>query len=152
MRYSHPMRRRSKTNKDQKLQLLAKVPMFSTCNKRDLAWIARLTEEIEVDEGKVLTQQGKPGVECFVVVDGKAKASIRGRRSVSLGPGSFFGEMSLLDGGPRSATVTAEGPMRLLVLDSRGFSSLMDVPTVRRKVMTVMAERLREAERGEPGH
>ena len=61
--------------------------------------------------------------------------------------------MSLLDGGPRSATVTAETDMQLLVLDSRSFSSLLDdVPAVRRNVMKGMAERLRTAEPGEPAH
>jgi CRP/FNR family cyclic AMP-dependent transcriptional regulator len=127
--------------------------LFSTCSKRDLARIAALTEQVEVPEGKVLTRQGDPGRECFVIADGYAKATVRGRRSVRLGPGSFFGEMALLDQGPRSATVTADTDMQLLVLGSRDFSSLLfQVPTVTRRIMAGLAERLRDAERPQPQH
>jgi CRP/FNR family transcriptional regulator, cyclic AMP receptor protein len=101
----------------------------------------------------VIVRQGDLGRECFVIRDGKAKVAIRGKRSAVLGPGSFFGEMSLLDQGPRSATVTAETDMRLLVLGSREFSSLVEeVPTVAVRVMRGLAERLREAERSRPEH
>jgi CRP/FNR family transcriptional regulator, cyclic AMP receptor protein len=101
----------------------------------------------------VLTRQGQPGWEFFVIAEGEAKASMRGRGTVALKAGSFFGEMSLLDGGPRTATVTAETDMRLLVLSSRSFSALIDeVPTVGRRVLQTMAERLRAAERSQPAH
>jgi CRP/FNR family transcriptional regulator, cyclic AMP receptor protein len=140
-------------NKDGKVELLRNVSLFAACSKRDLSRIASLTDQIAVPSGKVLTRQGRPGFEAFVIVEGKAKANMRGRRSVSLGPGAFFGEMSLLDWGPRSATVTADTDMQLLVLDSRSFSSLLDdVPAVRRNIMKGMAERLRQAEPGEPAH
>jgi CRP-like cAMP-binding protein len=140
-------------SKDAKLTLLSQVSLLSACSKRDLSRIASLSDELEVPAGKVLTRQGEPGWECFVIVEGRATATMRGRRSASLGPGSFFGEMALLDQGPRSATVTAETDMHLLVLDSRSFFTLLeDVPAVAHKVMRVMAERLREAERGTPAH
>lgn len=146
-------RRLRRRNRDAKLELLARVSLFSTCSKRDLARIAALTEQVEVPEGKVLTRQGDPGRECFVIADGYAKATVRGRRSVRLGPGSFFGEMALLDQGPRSATVTADTDMQLLVLGSRDFSSLLfQVPTVTRRIMAGLAERLRDAERPQPQH
>ncbi len=139
--------------RDAKLELLASVPLFSACSKRDLGRIASLTNEIDVSKGKVLTRQGEPGWECFVIAEGQARAAMRGRRSVALNPGAFFGEMSLLDQGLRSATVTAETDMRLLVLSSREFSSLLhDVPTVSRRIMQVLAQRLREAEQAEPSH
>jgi CRP/FNR family transcriptional regulator, cyclic AMP receptor protein len=139
--------------KDAKTQLLSKVSLFSACNQRDLRRIASLVDEVEVPQGKVLIRQGNPGWECFVITEGRAKATMRGKRSASLGPGSFFGEMSLLDGGPRSATVTAETDMRLLVLSSRDFSALVDdVPQVGRRIMKGLAERLREAERPQPQH
>jgi CRP/FNR family cyclic AMP-dependent transcriptional regulator len=129
------------------------VPLFRACSKRDLRRIASLADEIEVSRGKVLTRQGQPGWEFFVIAEGEAKASMRGRGTVPLKPGSFFGEMSLLDGGPRTATVTAESDMRLLVLSSRSFSALIDeVPTVGRRVLQAMAERLRAAERSQPAH
>lgn len=146
------MRIRGK-NKDAKLELLRNVSLFSACSKANLSRIASLTDQVTVSSGKVLTRQGQPGWEAFVIIEGKAKASMRGRPGVQLGPGAFFGEMSLLDGGPRSATVTADTDMQLLVLDSRNFSSLLDdVPAVRRNVMKGMAERLRHAEPGEPAH
>jgi CRP-like cAMP-binding protein len=96
----------------------------------------------------VLIRQGEPGREFFVIVEGKAKVLQRGRRAKTLGPGAGIGELSLLDQGPRSATVTATSDMYLLVLDSRSFSSLIaEVPSVTGKIFRVMAERLREAER-----
>jgi CRP/FNR family transcriptional regulator, cyclic AMP receptor protein len=145
--------RRPRLNRDLKLELLARVPLFSASSKRDLSRIASLVDRIDVREGKVLTRQGKPGQEAFIIVEGEAKVAMKGRRSAKLGPGEFFGELALLDRGPRSATVTAETDMVLLVVDSRGFSALLDdVPSVRRAVMRAMAARLRDAERGEPAH
>jgi CRP/FNR family cyclic AMP-dependent transcriptional regulator len=129
------------------------VSLFSACSKRELQRIATLADRIDVPEGKVLTRQGDSGGECFVIAEGTAKASRRGRQSVKLGPGSFFGEMALLDQGPRSATVTAETDMKLLVLGAREFSSLIgEVPSVARRIMRVLAERLRDAERFQPQH
>jgi CRP/FNR family transcriptional regulator, cyclic AMP receptor protein len=133
--------------------MLGKVRLFSNCNKRELARIAALTDEVDVPEDKVIVRQGDPGRECFVIAEGKARATIRGKGSQPLGPGSFFGEMSLLDQGPRSATVTAETDMHLLVLGSREFSSLVnEVPTVAVRMMRGLAERLRSAERPQPEH
>jgi CRP/FNR family transcriptional regulator, cyclic AMP receptor protein len=149
-RGSGGFRRRSR---DAKLELLSGVPLFSACSKRELQRIASLTDRIDVPEGQVLTRQGDRGRECFVIAEGNAKATMRGRRGVRLGPGSFFGEMSLLDQGPRSATVTAETDMQLLVLGSPEFSSLVaEVPSVARRIMRVLAERLRAAERFQPQH
>jgi CRP-like cAMP-binding protein len=140
-------------SKDAKLELLRRIPLFSACTKGDLRRISSLADEVDVSQGAVLTRQGEPGRECFVIVEGRAKAAMRGRRAVSMGPGDFFGEMALLDQGPRSATVTAETDMELLVLSSRGFWSLIrDVPVVAPRIMQVLAERLREAERPRPEH
>jgi CRP-like cAMP-binding protein len=98
-------------------------------------------------------RQGDPGREAFVIADGRAKVTIRGRRSVKLGPGDCFGEMALLHRAPRSATVTAESDMRLFVLGSREFSHLIDtVPSVARQVLAALAERVRTAERAQPQH
>jgi CRP-like cAMP-binding protein len=146
------MARRSRgRSSDRKLELLANVPLLAGCTKGELRRIGSLADEVEVPEGKVLTRQGEPGHECFVIVDGRATANMRGRRRSSMGPGSFFGEISLLDGGPRSATVTAETDMRLLVLGSRGFSTLLrEMPTLAPRIMRVLAQRLRDAERPRP--
>jgi CRP/FNR family cyclic AMP-dependent transcriptional regulator len=145
--------RRSRSKKGTKQELIGNVRLFSACSKRELARIASLVDEVDAPKGKVIVRQGDPGRECFVIADGRARATIRGKRSAVLGPGSFFGEMSLLDQGPRSATVTAETDMRLLVLGSREFSSVVnEVPTVAVRMMRGLAERLRSAERSQPQH
>lgn len=138
--------------KDAKVRLLAGVDLFGGCSKSELSRIAALVDEIDVPAGKELTREGESGWEFFVIADGNAKATRNGRRIASFGPGSFFGEMALLDQGPRSATVSAETDMQLLVLTSRGFFTLVDdTPSVARKVLAGMAERLRAAERA-PTH
>jgi CRP-like cAMP-binding protein len=100
----------------------------------------------------VLAHQGSPGREFYVILDGKASVSIDGSEVATLGPGDFFGEMALLDQGPRVATVMASTPMEVAVLDPREFSTLIEEhPGVARKVLKVMAHRLREAEKA-PTH
>jgi CRP/FNR family transcriptional regulator, cyclic AMP receptor protein len=141
-------RRRSK---EAKVELLSNVPLFTACSKRDLRRIAALVDEIDIPEGRIITRQGEPGWECFVIVAGQAKATVPGSGTASLGPGDVVGEMSLLDQGPRSATVTANSDMHLLVLSSRSFSALINqVPLVARRIMATLAERLRDAETREP--
>ena len=138
---------------DPKLTRLSQVQLFSACSKRDLKRIAALSNEIEVSEGTVLIRQGDPGRECFVIESGRAKATIRGKKSQMMGPGEVFGELALLQAAPRSATVTAETDMRLVVLGSREFSTLLeDVPSVARNVLAAMAERLRGTEGAQPHH
>jgi CRP/FNR family transcriptional regulator, cyclic AMP receptor protein len=149
-----PMRRpRRRLGGDPKVERLSQVQLFSACSKRELSRIAVLAEEIQVPAGRVLMRQGDPGREAFVIADGRAKVTIRGKRSAKLGPGECFGEMALLHSAPRTATVTAESDMRLFVLGSREFSSLIErVPVVGRRVLAALAERLREAERAQPHH
>lgn len=149
-----PMRRPGRRRpRDPKVERLSQVQLFSTCSKRELSRIAVLADEIEVPAGRVLMRQGDPGREAFVIADGRAKATIRGKGSATLGPGDCFGEMALLHSAPRSATVTAESDMRLLVLGSRQFSELIEsVPVVGRRVLAALAERLRQVERAQPQH
>ena len=140
------LRRKSKKAK---VELLRGVSLFSACSNRELDRIASLADEIDVPKGRVLIREGEPGREFFVVVDGRARATVGDRTRVGkLGPGSSFGEMSLLDQGLRSATVTAQTDMHLLVIGSRQFSALIkEVPSVARKILRAMAERLRSAEK-----
>jgi CRP-like cAMP-binding protein len=134
--------------RDTKIRLLSGVALFSPCAKHELRRIAALADEVEAPKGKALVQEGDTGTEFFVVVEGTATATRRGRKVATIGPGSFFGELALLDPGPRAATVTADTDMQLLVLTSRAFSSLLDdVPSVSRRILRGMAERLRSAER-----
>ena len=142
-----------KRSRDPKVERLSQVQLFSNCGKRDLQQIARLTTEIDVQAGKVLMRQGDRGRECFVIEEGKAKATIRGKGTHLLGPGECFGELALLHSAPRSATVTADTDMRLVVLDSREFSTLLEsVPSVAKSVLAAVAERLRETEGKQPHH
>jgi CRP/FNR family transcriptional regulator, cyclic AMP receptor protein len=139
--------------KDAKVALLRGVDLFSACTKTELRRIAAAVDEVDCTEGKVLTREGDTGWECFVIAEGRATASARGRRVATLEPGSFFGEMSLLDGGTRSATVTAETDMHLLVMNGRAFSDVVeDIPPVAHKVLRTLAERLRNAEKRDVTH
>jgi CRP/FNR family cyclic AMP-dependent transcriptional regulator len=142
-----------RSRRDPKVQRLSEVQFFSTCSNHDLSRIAALTEEVEVPAGRVLIRQGELGREAFVIYEGRAKASIQGKGTAKLNPGECFGEMALLHSAPRSATVTAETDMRLFVLDSRKFSTLIDeFPAIARRVMAALAERVREAEQVQPHH
>lgn len=138
----------TRRGKDRKVQLLKKVQLFSECNPRELSRIASLADEIEVDKGAVLTREGVPGRECFIVSSGKAKCTLRGKRLATYGSGDVFGEMSLLDNEPRAATITAESDMVLFVVDSRSFWGLCEeAPSVTRKIMKAIAQRLRRVEK-----
>jgi CRP/FNR family transcriptional regulator, cyclic AMP receptor protein len=140
-------------SRDPKLERLSQVSLFSGCSAAELRRIAALTNEIEVPAGRVLIRKGDPGRECFVILEGLAKVSIPGKKGHAMRPGECFGELALLDAAPRSATVTAETDMRLVVLSSREFWAVMDDnPGVRRKVLAAVAERIRDAERIQPHH
>lgn len=141
-----------RSKKQRKNEALSNVILFSGCDSKEIAQIASLTTEIEVPAGKVLAKEGEPGREFYVILDGKADVEIGGSQVATLGPGDFFGEMALLDQGPRAATVKATSDMEVAVLDPREFVSLIEEhPAVARKVLKVMAGRLREAERN-PAH
>ena len=133
--------------KDVKLEHLGRTWLFSTCTKKELGLIGRASDEVAVDSGRLLCEEGKPGLEFFLILEGRAAVSRAGRKVTTLRPGQYFGELSLLSRKPRNATVTSETPMELLVLDQRQFDGLMDqVPTLAHKLLMAMAERLREAD------
>ena len=132
---------------DDKIKALSTVRLFSGCSKRELQSVARLCTPLSVEEGFVLTTEGTPGRECFVIADGKARVTIGGRKVGEVGPGECVGEMALLDGGRRTATVTAESPMSTYVLSVSEFRSLLGVsPTILRHIATSLAQRLRTLE------
>ena len=125
---------------------LANVPLFSDCSQRDLQTIARVVREIPHPAGTVIAREGEPGVGLFILLDGTAEVSIGGRKKATLGPGEFFGEIALLDGGPRTATVTAKTDVQLLGLTEWVFRGLMsEHPTIALKTLQQMAGRLRVA-------
>ncbi len=125
---------------------LAQVPLFSDCSKKDLQTIARAVKDIDHPAGTVVAREGDPGVGLFVISDGTADVTIGGKKKATLGPGDFFGEIALLDGGPRTATVTATSDVKLLGLTEWVFRGLMQQhPTIAIKTLQAMAGRLRNA-------
>ncbi len=127
--------------------MLKGVSLFSSCTKDELRNIASLVTLHEAQKGAVLSEQGEPGAEFFIVVEGSATATRNGFELAHLGPGSFFGELALLDGGPRTATVVADTDMNLLVFSRQEFSRLhSSAPTVAYKMLAELGARLRTAD------
>ena len=129
--------------KDAKVELIRRAPLFANLSKRELHQIAGLADEIDLQEGKELTREGKPGREFFVIVEGDAEVRQGERRINNLGAGDFFGEIALLTQAPRTATVRATSPVRALVITERSFKRVLaDSPQVQRKVLAALAARL----------
>ena len=140
-------------SKDSKLEQLGRVRLFSACSKKELSLISRVSDEVSVAAGRVLCEEGAIGHEFYLILEGQAAVRKGGRKVATLGPGQYFGEMALLDRGPRSATVVADTPMRLLVIGQREFSAVLDeVPMLAHKLLAAMAARLREADTKATSH
>jgi CRP-like cAMP-binding protein len=130
--------------KDDVATKLAKVPIFSECTKRELAIIARAAKAVSHGEGTVIAREGERGIGLFLILEGQCSVSIGGRTKARLGPGEFFGEIALLDGGPRTATVTALAPVRLVGITGWVFRGLlMEHPSIALKTLEAVAGRLR---------
>ena len=130
-----------------KTDQLKGVQMFSACTDKELAQIARACDELAVEDGAVIVEQGAAGEDFFLVGTGEADVVRGGRHVATLGPGQYFGELSLLDDAPRNATVTARTPMTLIRLRRREFSAVLDSwPGVAHKLLQQIARRLREAD------
>jgi CRP/FNR family transcriptional regulator, cyclic AMP receptor protein len=129
--------------RDAKIELLKRVPLFAGCSKKELGEIALVADEIDVEAGKVLTREGESAREFFVIVDGAADVRRKGRKVATMGSGDFFGEIALVSSRPRTATVTATAPGRLLVVTDRAFRQLLqNMPSLQLKVLTALADRL----------
>ena len=133
--------------RNQKVELLRKVPLFERCSKRELAEIAQIADEIDFREGKVLIREGSRGREFFVLLDGAVDVTKGDRRINQLGPGDFFGEIALIaPSAQRTATVTATTDVDALVVTAQNFRGLMQrSPDIRLKVLEAVAERLSPA-------
>ena len=132
--------------RNEKVQWIRHVPLFSQCSKRELAQIASIADEIDLREGKVLIREGERGREFFVLLEGNAEVTKDGRKINTVGPGDFFGEIALVSNSPRTATVTAASPVRTLVITDRSFRRLLaEQPEIQRKVLVALAERLAPA-------
>ena len=132
---------------DARVDKLGSVSLFSSCTHSELRELAGITTEMEAPAGTVFCREGATGNDCFVVVDGEAAVTIAGELVCTISPGGFFGEMALLDGGPRVATVTATTDMRVLVMSRQEFGSLLTrVPSVSRRMLAAVGARLRAAD------
>lgn len=130
--------------RDEKLDLLQHIPLFAGLDRHHIERLGMLTDEVDVPAGKVLTRQGDSGDDLMVIVSGQVGVERDGTRINQLGPGDFFGEIALIERAPRTATVVAEAPTRLLVINHRDFHALMEeFPAVAVQVLLTLAHRVR---------
>ena len=111
-----------------RINLLRRLPLFAECSHRELERIDALADEIEVAAGEVIVGEGDDGRDSFIVVSGRALVTLRAETLATLGPGSLFGDMAMIDGLPRSATVTALTPMTVLVIAPENFPAFLEEP------------------------
>ena len=131
--------------RDAWLNHLAQVPLFAQCDKRELQHVAAATIEVSVEPGKVLVREGEPGHECFIIVEGTATVTRKGETLATLGAGAVVGELAPLTGASRTATVTADTPMEVLVIGQRELNGLLDeVPGFAVRLLHNLADRLAE--------
>jgi CRP/FNR family transcriptional regulator, cyclic AMP receptor protein len=143
----HPQEVPTMSKHDPKIGYLATIRPFRRCNRRQLHQLAQLTTELEAARGAVLCREGEVGRECFVVREGEATVTIDGEEIATIGPGGVVGELALLDGEPRVATVRAATDMRLLVLSRPEFNRVLaDMPSVSRGILESVGARLRAAD------
>jgi len=136
------------TRRSDKADALAKVPLLAGLSKNQRMAIARHADELAIPAGAELTRQGDMGREAFLLVSGRATVRRNARKLATVAPGDVIGEMALLDQQPRSATVTANEEMVVLVMSGRDFSVLLDeVPGLSRRLLATMSQRLRATEK-----
>jgi CRP/FNR family transcriptional regulator, cyclic AMP receptor protein len=129
------------------LERIRSVPLFSEFGEKGLQRVAAIAKEVKFPAGKEIAKQGETGIGFHMIVEGEATVSVDGVNHASLGPGSYFGEMSLLDGGPRSATVTAATELKTVSLTSWDFNVLLDqFPELTKNLLIQLCRRLRAVE------
>jgi len=129
--------------KNAKIELLKRVPLFAGCSKAELREVALSADEIGLREGHVLTREGRPGREFFVLVEGTVRVTQAGKKLADLSGGDWFGEIAILTHTPRTATVTATTPVRVLVVTDRAFRRVVEtMPRIALKVLASVGQRL----------
>ncbi len=135
-------------SKTQHLNTLAQVALFSACSKKELGKVQKVSDEITMTAGTMIIDQGQTGREAFVIIDGTVTVKRNNRKVATLGPGDVVGEMSLLDNGPRTATVVCDTDCTLLVIDQRRFlAAVEEIPAISHKLLASLAGRVRELDR-----
>ena len=131
--------------RDTYLDHLSSIGLFGALSRKELQRIAKASDEVQVKAGHELVRQGDVGREMFVVVAGEATVRRNGRKVATMGPGGTIGELSLLDKGPRTASVTCDTDCTVLVLGAREFIGVLDdVPGLAHKVLASLAGRIRD--------
>ena len=119
------------------------MPLFARCNRKELAEVASIADEIDLPADRVLMREGERGLEFFVLLAGSVDVRRNGRRINQLGDGDFFGEIALVSRGARTATVTTIGPSRVLVIREQAFRALLEhAPRIQIRVLEALADRL----------
>jgi CRP-like cAMP-binding protein len=127
--------------------VLRGVPLFAGMTDRAIEAISGLTTEVEYRDGEAIVSEGEAGESFIVLVSGSAAVDRGGREVRELTAGDFLGELSLVDGGPRTATVTARGPVRALIVTRPDFSRLFDeFGAIRLDILTALTARIRRDE------
>ncbi len=135
------------SSSDARIRHLQRVPLFSGFDEDELRRVAALSRIAETPAGTVVTQIGEPGDSFFVIIDGTVTVRTPVGAGSQLQPGDFFGEMSLLDGEPRSATIVATTDLRLLIVDRSHFWRLLDeTPDLISRMLTILSRRVRRLE------
>lgn len=130
-------------SKNDRVELLKRIPLFAECTKAELIEVAISADEREAPNGDRLTEEGRRGREFFILVEGAVAVRRGDRKLADLGPGDWFGEIAILTYKPRTATVTATSPVRLLVISDRAFRRIVEtMPRIALKVLRNVAERL----------
>lgn|SRR5689334_23200848 len=128
---------------DAKTALIRSLPLFADCTSREIAQVASVADELTLEAGRVMAQEFADGHEFVVIIDGVAGVQRSDRRIAKLQAGDFFGEIALLTGLPRTASVVAITRVRALVIEGHAFLRLLeDAPAIRAKVERALAERL----------
>jgi CRP-like cAMP-binding protein len=131
--------------KKEKVANCANVPLFSDLSQKELARLVDRSKDTTHHEGESVVTEGKGGVGFHMILEGTAKVVRAGRKVADLGPGEFFGEMTLIDGAPRSASVIATSELQTMVLTSWEFKPLVkSYPEMAWKLMTYLTGRVRE--------
>jgi CRP/FNR family transcriptional regulator, cyclic AMP receptor protein len=129
------------------IERIRSVPLFSDFGAKELQRVAAIAKEVEFPAGKVIAKQGESGVGFHMITDGEATVSVDGVEHARLGPGTYFGEISLIDGGSRSATVAAATDLKTVSLTSWDFNVLLDqFPELARSLLIQLCRRLRDVE------
>jgi CRP-like cAMP-binding protein len=127
-----------------KADALARVPLFSRCSRKELEFLASRTDEVDLKANYMLIKQGSPSDSFYVLMDGEAGVDVDGKPRPPLKKGDFFGEISMLDRGPATATVVTTTPVRAMVMSHAQFrEAIKSSDPLLSTVIAAMAERLR---------